>query len=98
LSRFVVAVDAGRCSVCRYAISKGDEVRVEGPDWKHERCAQDLDDGHLVKWHTADSIDRIERAEQEERRIAPLAKQGKCPLCFIELPATGICDEHGSPS
>jgi hypothetical protein len=89
--------DAGRCSVCRFDMVKGDEIRADGTAWKHERCAQDLDDGHIVEWRTAESIERAGWEEREAQRIAPLDTQGACPLCQIELPRSGVCDDHGRP-
>lgn len=85
----------GKCGSCAYPISKGEAIQMLDGSALHARCVQDVEDGHVVPWITADSINRAEQQERELARIAPLAKQGKCPKCFIELPATGVCDEHG---
>jgi DNA repair exonuclease SbcCD ATPase subunit len=53
----------------------------------------------FVPWKTAtaESLERMSWEEREEARIAPLARQGACPVCRIELPASGECDDHGRP-
>jgi hypothetical protein len=66
--------DAGRCPVCRFEIGKGDETRADGSAWKHERCAQDLDDGHIIEWRTIESVERSVWEEREEQ----LPRTGIC--------------------
>lgn len=99
MSTFTIKKDAGRCPICRFALVEGDEVRSLGSDdaMKHERCAQDLSDGHIVDWRTIESVERAGWEEREEQRVAPLGRQGACPTCRLELPRSGICDDHGRP-
>jgi hypothetical protein len=97
---FTAKWDGDRCPVCHNMIMQGDEIEIKGEMVKHTDCsvAEDgsLDPPTSVQWDvSAESIDRMTLEDLEERRIAPLARQGKCPVCFIELPATRICDDHG---
>ncbi len=94
---FLAKRDMGKCQLCGFAIVEGDSVTSDDDTYKHDRCEADRVDGHIVEWRYADSIDRAAWEIREEERVAPLGKQGKCPSCFIELPRTGICDEHGRP-
>jgi hypothetical protein len=92
---FVIKRDVGRCRICGLPIVEGDDVEADDDEYKHARCSQDVKDGHIVEWRYADSVSRADWEEREQERIAPLGKQGKCSVCFVELPLTGICDEHG---
>lgn len=88
-----------KCPGCRFAIVPGDEVEDTGNGiYAHRRCAEDAKDGHTVEWRYADSVLRADAEQREMERVAPLGKQGKCPVCQLELPMTGVCDDHGRPS
>lgn len=91
VKRFIVD-----CGICEYGIFADDDIITDSLSRKcHSRCVDDVQDGHLVEWRNAESVSRADELERELARVAPLAKQGKCPVCFLELPATGICDDHG---
>jgi hypothetical protein len=97
---FVAKWDGDRCPVCKERIMTGDEVQNSGDIIKHVDCsAAQEGPPEFVRWDvSAETIDRNNLEDMEMRRIAPLAKQGACPSCFLELPATGLCDEHGRVS
>ena len=92
---FLARHNLGRCGLCGYVIAEGDSAVGDDGHYRHDRCEADRLDSHTVEWRYAESVDRSDWERREEERVAPLAKQGKCPRCFIELPATGICDDHG---
>jgi hypothetical protein len=76
-SRFV-----GRCRVCGDAINIGVEIVdiaadkvTDPPVWVHEECG-------VVKWGNTISSP----PEEPLKLVRPV-----CPLCNIELPASGVC-------
>lgn len=86
------------CPKCKEGIGSGDLVQYADADRKileHVDC--DVSDERLepqvLRWEnvTEESLDRAELLDQEMARVAPLAKEGKCPRCNIELPKTKVC-------
>lgn len=88
-----------QCLGCGYILQLEERGQQDSDgNWMHERCADDIRDGHVIIWRNAETVARLDWEERELERIKPLSKKGKCPVCFIELPQTGSCDEHGRPA
>jgi hypothetical protein len=83
------------CPKCKEEVSSGDYVQYADSErqvLEHVECT-DVEGDRVIRWEnvTEESLDRASLLELEEQRVAPLAPQGKCPRCHIELPKTRIC-------
>jgi hypothetical protein len=98
MSKTFTAKRDSRCGNCGETISEGDEIKYT-PDSAeiHADCESPAADVSTVaiQWATAESVSRADLETLEEARVAPLGKQGKCPVCHLELPLTRLCDDHG---
>lgn len=88
------------CPKCKVPIGTAEWVEWADSEQKvlqHKECDFDnagTDPGDkYIRWEnlTEESLERAGLLEQELARVAPLAREGKCPKCHIELPKTKIC-------
>jgi len=98
VSRTFIAKRDSRCGHCGENISEGDEIKYNPDSTEyHADCGTPAPEVATVaiQWATAESVSRADLETLEEARVAPLGKQGKCPVCHLELPLTRLCDDHG---
>jgi hypothetical protein len=92
---FKAEFSGGECGKCGESITKGDNIRYNSSSRpEHVDCAPDLayvDAKDTVLWNvTGESLERYERSDAEEARVAPLQRPA-CPRCWMELPKSMVC-------
>lgn len=92
---FRAEFSGGECPNCSATITKGDMIQYgDSSRPQHIDCVPDLanvDSKDTVLWNvTGESLERYERADAEEQRVAPLQRP-TCEKCWMELPKSMVC-------
>jgi hypothetical protein len=97
---FRAQFDGGKCGRCDRLIMKDDRVEFNSAnDLEHMDCVGEATAPEMtnkpVEWQTAESLQRQALEDLELAQVAPIGRQGVCPVCRLELPLSRICDDHG---